>query len=158
MPMCSTVRALAALLALCSGTAASGQLPVEVHRNQPELLASADATLAANKRLVADFWRIVVVARNVERAGEFLAAGYVEHGPGPATLVERSTGLPRAAVQDTLAELVTIVAERDLVVLAFRRELPDLEEEGQTYTTTAFELFRIADGKIVERWHSGALD
>jgi predicted SnoaL-like aldol condensation-catalyzing enzyme len=47
------------------------------------------------------------------------------------------------------------VTERDLVVLALRRELPDLEHEGQTYTTTWFDMFRVADGKIVEHWDYG---
>jgi predicted SnoaL-like aldol condensation-catalyzing enzyme len=36
-----------------------------------------------------------------------------------------------------------------------RRELPDLEHEGQTYTTTWFDMFRVADGKIVEHWDYG---
>ena len=56
-------------------------------------------------------------------------------------------------VKATIDDLVSIVAERDLVVLAFRRELPDLEHEGQTYTTTAFEMLRIAGGRIAERWN-----
>jgi predicted SnoaL-like aldol condensation-catalyzing enzyme len=142
--------------------AAAAQLPVEVHRNPAELLSSADATLAANKKVVFDFWRQVLQAHQVERAPEYLAEGYVEHDPdaamGRATLVERARQLPSAPVKDTIDDLVTIVAERNLVVLAFRRTLPDLEHEGQTYTTTWFELFRVADGKIVEHWDYGTKD
>ena len=148
----------AALLALT----ATAQLPVEVHGNQPELLRSADPVLATNKKLVFDFWREVLQAHHVERAAEYLAEGYVEHNPNVATGRAAFTDFvgqsPREEVKATIDDLVSIVAERDLVVLAFRRELPDLENEGQTYTTTWFEMLRVADGKIVEHWDYGTKD
>jgi predicted SnoaL-like aldol condensation-catalyzing enzyme len=144
--------ALAALLASATGAA---QLPVEVNRNQTELLPSADATLAANKKLAFDFWREVIQAHHVERASDFVAEGYVEHDPNGATLIEGARQLEPAPVKDAIDDLVTLVAEGNLVVLAFRRTLPDLEHEGQTYTTTWFEMFRVADGKIAERWNFG---
>jgi len=148
--------------ALLLGGPAAAQLPVEAHPNPLALLDSADAGLAAHKRLVFDFWRLVVEAHQVERAADYLAPEYVEHDPsapsGPAALLERLDGTPPVPATDTLAELVSIVAERDLVVLAFRRELFDLANEGQTYTTTWFEMFRVADGKIVERWNFGPRD
>jgi predicted SnoaL-like aldol condensation-catalyzing enzyme len=138
--------------------AAQAQLPVEIHRDQLALLASDDARLAANKKLVFDFWREIRQAHNVERAAELMAEGYVEHDPnlptGRAAFVRSLDRLPKQPVKATIDDLVTIVAERDLVVLAFRRELPDLAEEGQTYTTTAYDTFRIADGKIAEHWSS----
>jgi predicted SnoaL-like aldol condensation-catalyzing enzyme len=85
---------------------------------------------------------------------------FVEHDPnhanGRAALVATVGRRPPEPVKATLDDLVSIVAERDLVVLAFRRVLPDLEHEGQTYTTTAFEMLRIAGGQIVEHWTSGA--
>jgi predicted SnoaL-like aldol condensation-catalyzing enzyme len=142
--------------------AATAQLPVEVHPNQTELLESDDPRLAANKELVFDFWREVLQARHVERAPDYLAENYVQHNPaiptGRAAFMEFFGRLPREPVQPTIDELVSIVAERDLVVLAFRRELPDLENEGQTYTTTWFDMFRLADGKIVEHWDYGTKD
>jgi len=155
-------RLLGCLGALLVAAAAGAQLPVEVHRNQADLLPSADATLAANKKLVFDFWREVVQAHHVERAPDYLAEGYVEHDPnvatGRATFMARASQVQPAPVKDTIEQLVTSVAERDFVVLAFRRTLPDLQHEGQTYTTTWFEMFRIADGKIVEHWDYGTRD
>jgi predicted SnoaL-like aldol condensation-catalyzing enzyme len=149
-----------ALLLLAGG--ATAQLPVEVHRNQAELLRSPDPALAANKRLVFDFWREVLQARHVDRAPEYLAESYVQHNPsvatGRAAFMEFFGRFPPAAVKPTIDDLVSIVAERDLVVLAFRRTLPDLEHEGQTYTTTWFDMFRVADGKIVEHWDYGTKD
>ena len=148
-------------LALLAGSA-TAQLPVEVHPKQTELLLSADVQLAANKRLAFDFWREVIQARRADKAGRYIADPYVEHDPtgagGRAAFVAGIGRRPPEPVKDTIDDLVRIVAERDLVVLAFRRVLPDLEHEGQTYTTTSFHMLRIADGKIVEHWSSSAND
>ena len=132
------------------------QLPVETAADQPTLLDSADTSLRGNKRLVFEFWRVVRQARHVDRAPEYLAEDYIEHGPnapsGRAALMAALSQSPPVPIEPTIDDLVSIVAEYDLVVLAFRRELLDLENEGQTYTTTGFEMFRIANGKIVEHW------
>jgi predicted SnoaL-like aldol condensation-catalyzing enzyme len=150
---------LVLLSALALEAAALGQLPVEIHRDQQALLASTDPALAANKKLVFDFWREVLQAGHVDRAPEYLAESYIQHNPnvptGRAAFMEFFGQMPRTPVKDTIDELVSIVAERDLVVLALRRELPDLAREGQTYTTTWFDMFRVADGKIVEHWDYG---
>jgi predicted SnoaL-like aldol condensation-catalyzing enzyme len=141
---------LAALL----GAPASAQLPVEIAKDQPSLLVSTDTALAANKKLVFDFWRIVRQAHHTDRAAEYLAEQFVERDP---TVAINAASAPQP-IKATIDDLVSIVAERDLVVLAFRRELLDLENEGQTYTTTGFELFRVANGKIVEHWGYGTKD
>lgn len=148
-----------ALLTAILGAAAAAQVPVEPHPNPVTLLESSDTALAANKKLVFDFWRIVLQAHHVERAAEFLAEDYVQHNPnmatGRAAFIEFFGQFPPEPVKPLIDDLVSIVAERDLVMLAFRRELPDLENEGQTYTTTWFDLLRVADGKIVEHWDYG---
>jgi len=152
------VMALVCLAGLIDGPAAA-QLPVETEKNQPGLLDSPNAELAANKKLVFDFWRVVQQARHAERAAEYLAEGFIEHDAADRALLTESTDRPSPQpIKPTIDDLVGIVAERDLVVLAFRRELLDLQNEGQTYTTTGFDLFRIANGKIVEHWSYGTKD
>ncbi len=148
-----------AALAVLAGSAAA-QLPVEVHPKQTDLLPSADTQLAANKRLAFDFWREVIQARHVDKASKYVADTFVDHDPtgasGRAAFTATVGRRPAQPVKATIDDLVSIVAERDLVVLAFRRVLPDLEHEGQTYTTTSFDMLRIADGKVVEHWSPGA--
>lgn len=135
------------------------QLPVEANPNPQALLASPDPKLAANKRLAFDFWREVVAAHHVERAAELLTEDFKQHDPtvstGRAAFLKLMGASPPVPVKPTLEDLVAIVAENDLVVLSFRRELPDLANEGQTYTTTWFEMLRIENGKIAEHWDYG---
>ena len=152
-----TFGALASVLFLCG--AAAAQLPVAPTVDQQALLASGDAKLAANKRLVYDFWREVVQARDPARAATYVAGNLMQHDPNVRTgrdAFARSLGAaPKQLVKPTIDDLVSIVAEGDLVVLGFRRVLPDLAEEGQTYTTTWFEMVRVENGKIAEHWVYG---
>ena len=68
------MRALSWLLSAAAfHGAATAQLPVEVHRQPQELLTSDEARLAANKKLVFDFWRVVRQAHHAERTPEYLA-------------------------------------------------------------------------------------
>jgi predicted SnoaL-like aldol condensation-catalyzing enzyme len=143
---------------LLTGTAAA-QLPVVTAPDQQQLLASGDPRLAANKKLVYDFWREVMQAHDLDRAAAYLADSFMQHDPnvptGRAAFVRSLGQAPKQPLKPTIDDLVSIVAERDLVVLGFRRELPDLAEEGQTYTTTWFEMLRVENGKIAEHWNYG---
>jgi predicted SnoaL-like aldol condensation-catalyzing enzyme len=119
-------------------------------------LASSDAQLAANKKLVWDMWRNFLQANNVDAADRYLAPEYHQHNPNAETGLEgvkayfRAQGRPAQQPKDYIDRLVSIVAERDLVVLALVREGKD--KDGKAYTTTWFDMFRVANGKIVEHW------
>lgn len=147
------------IVLLTSANFASAQLPVEVAEDQQALLESEDPQLRANKKLVFDFWREVFQARNMEKASEYMAEDYIQHNPTVATGRKPFTDyfgqFGQRPVKPTIDNLVTIVAERDLVILAFKRELVDPENEGETYTTTWFDMLRIEDGKIAEHWDYG---
>jgi predicted SnoaL-like aldol condensation-catalyzing enzyme len=148
------------LLVLGAGaTSAWAQLPVTLHPDQQALLKSDDPKLAANKKLVFDFWREVFQARNMDLAPKYMAENYMQHNPTVATgrqpFMDFFGKFERQPVKPTIDNLVTIMAERDLVVLAFRRELPDPKNPGQRYTTTWFDMLRIENGKIAEHWDYG---
>jgi len=150
----------AALLAtlLAVSPLALAQEAVVAAPDHAALLASADPTLAANKRLVYDFWREVFEGGHLELADKYLAEGYIQHNPnvptGRAGFVEffAKFAKPEPIADAVKAPLVSIVAERDLVILSFAQEHADPRDATKKYTTTWFDMFRVADGRIVEHW------
>ena len=144
-----------------AATAARAAEPVvaATPEQQRAMLASSDPQLAANKKLVFDFWREVFQARNMDLAPKYMAENYIQHNPtvasGRKAFMDFFGRFERQPVRPTIDNLVTIMAERDLVVLAFRRELPDPKAPGQRYTTTWFDMLRIENGKIAEHWDYG---
>ena len=145
--------ALLAALAIAP-LAASAQLPVQAAADQSALLASADPRLAANKKLVYDFWREVFEAGHMDLAEKYMAEGYIQHNPnvptGRAAFVAFFTQFVKPkAIQPTIqAPVVTMVAEGDKVIITFVRPTG----EGKKATTTWFDMFRIENGRIAEHW------
>lgn len=131
--------------------------PVPAHPHD-DLLASADPQLAANKRLAYDFWREVFEARHMELAAKYMAESYIQHNPnvptGRAAFVEFFSRMgPAKPIEPRIAgPLVSIVAERDLVIMLFARRFPEPKDPTTTYATTWFDMFRIEGGKLAEHW------
>ncbi len=156
--MNALLRTLAAAAALACAGAAQAQVPVQPAADQQALLASPDAHLAANKKLVYDFWREVFEGGHMDVVDKYLSEGYVQHNPNVPTGRAGFVGVfskfakPRDVQPRIAAPLVSIVAERDLVILSFASERPDPSDKAKKYTTTWFDMFRIEDGKIVEHW------
>ncbi len=154
----STILRLALAAALFACGAARAQLPVVPAANQEALLASADPGLAANKKLVFDFWREVFEAGHMDLAEKYMAESYLQHNPnvptGRAAFVAFFTQhvKPKAIQPRIAAPLVTIVAEGDKVILSFVRETSDPKDAAKKSTTTWFDMFRIENGKIAEHW------
>jgi predicted SnoaL-like aldol condensation-catalyzing enzyme len=149
---------LALALSLLMPLASHAQLAVTAQPDHEALLSSADPKLAANKRLVYDFWRQVFEGGHMELAPKYMAETYMQHNPnvptGRAAFVEFFSRFakPKPIEAKVKAPLVAITAEGDLVVLSFVRELPDPKDSAKKYTTTWFDMFRIENGKIAEHW------
>ena len=148
------------ILALATfSTTVYAQLPVVVAPDQEMLIESDNPQLAANKKLVFDFWRKVLKTRNMKLAPQYMAEDYIQHNPniptGRQSFIDYFGKLERQPVKPKIDNLVAIVAEGDKVVLVFRRDLPDPKNPKQNYTTTWFDMFRIGDGKIIEHWDYG---
>jgi predicted SnoaL-like aldol condensation-catalyzing enzyme len=150
--------AFAGTLAAC--LPAQAQVAVTPAADPAALLASPDPRLAANKRLVTDFWREVIDAGHLERAEHYLAEDYIQHNPnvptGRAGFVAffSKFSKPRPVAPAIKAPLVSIVAEGDRVVLSFVEIHADPKDPSRKYTTTWFDMFRIEDGRIAEHWDS----
>jgi predicted SnoaL-like aldol condensation-catalyzing enzyme len=148
---------LAAMAALWLATPALAEPPVPAPiEDHAKMLRSDDPQLAANKKLVYDMYRILLQAGHWERAGEFIADGYVQHNPNVENGLKAvqdyvRESRPEIAIEPVLhLPLVWIMAEGDRVTTTFVR--PRKDENGQTYYTSWFDLYRIKDGKIVEHW------
>jgi len=154
------VRNLLMLAAALVCLPAFAQVPVTPHANQADLLKSSNPTLAANKKLVYDFWRTIIVARQLEQTEKFMLPSYIQHNPnvptGMKAFNEYFSKLPggRQAIKPTIDDLVSITAEGDLVTLSFVSKNPDPKDKSKQYTTTSFDMFRIENGKIAEHWDS----
>jgi predicted SnoaL-like aldol condensation-catalyzing enzyme len=154
----ATARMAYLVLLMSFAACVQAQSPVVANPDQQHMLESADPVLAANKRLVYDFWREVFEARHMELADKYLTESYVQHNPnvgsGRVAFVDyfAKRGGPVAIEPRIVAPLVSIVAERDLVVLAFSRQYADPRNGTGSYTSTWFDMFRIENGKIAEHW------
>jgi predicted SnoaL-like aldol condensation-catalyzing enzyme len=160
MTIMKATTVLAVLLAMTGGLPglARAQIAVAPAADQVLLLASADPRLAANKRLVYDFWREVFEGAHMELADKYMAETYIQHNPnvptGRAAFVAffSRVAQPKPIEARIKAPLVAIVAEGDLVVLSFAREGVDPKDATKKYSTTWFDMFRIENGKIAEHW------
>ena len=154
----TTASALLLGLGLGATLPSLAQLPVKPQADHDALLRSANPGLAANKRLVYDFWREVFEGAHMELADKYMAESYIQHNPnvptGRAAFVDFFNRMRKPApIEPRIkAPLVAIVAEGDLVVLSFAREGVDPKDATKKYSTTWFDMFRIENGKIAEHW------
>jgi len=134
------------------------QLPVQPLSDQKTLLQSSDPKLAQNKKLLYDFWREVFEAGHLDLADKYMAETYIQHNPnvptGRKAFVDFFSKFKKPEpVADTIkAPVVAIIAEGDMVVISFARELADPKDATKKYSTTWFDMFRIENGKIAEHW------
>jgi predicted SnoaL-like aldol condensation-catalyzing enzyme len=148
----------AALASLCIALPSFAQVPVTAAKDHKSLLASSDPKLAANKKLVYDFWREVFEAGHMELAPKYMTESYIQHNPNVASGRDAFVAFfskfkkPQAIANKINMPLVSITAEGDLVTLTFVSELKDPDDATKTYTTTWFDMFRIENGKIAEHW------
>ena len=151
-------RLLILVLALGAPLALHAQVQVQANPDHEQLLASADPKLAANKRLVYDFWREVFEAGHMDLAPKYMTESYIQHNPNVPTGRAAFAGFfskfvkPKPIENRVKAPLVAVVAEGDLVILTFAEEATDPKDPAKKYSTTWFDMFRVENGKIAEHW------
>lgn len=137
---------------------AYAQVPVTPASDQQVMLVSDNAQLEANKKLVYDFWRVVFEGGHLDKADQYLTEDYIQHNPNVPTGRDGFVELfsqysqPKPVQDEITSPLVSIVAERDMVILSFVKEYKEANDDSKTYTTTWFDMFRIENGKIAEHW------
>jgi steroid delta-isomerase-like uncharacterized protein len=116
-----------------------------------------------NKALVRRYVEEVVNQRNLDLVDEIFAPDFVEYGANPDQ-VSGVEGLKhffvmlRSGFPDFEGTLEDLFAEEDKVVLRFtfrgthQGEFMGIAPTGKQVTMPGIDIFRIADGKIVELW------
>lgn len=121
-------------------------------------------TQANNKKLVEQFVEAVFNEGNLDRMDTYLAAGYVEHTPGPNPDVEGIAAAKEyhgrfneafpdfeVTIEDLLAEGNTVV-QRSRISGTHEGEFMDIPPTGKSADIQGIVLYEIEDGKIVESW------
>ena len=150
--------AISSVLFIVSSTETFAQLTVKPLASQTELLKSENETLVRNKKLVYNMWREFLEGGHMEVAEKYFDENYMQHNPNAATgrkaVVDffSKFSKPQPIADSIKSSVVAIIAEGDLVMLSFVREMPDPADKSKKYTTTWFDLFRIENGKIAEHW------
>ena len=122
----------------------------------------------ANKELVQAFIQELFTKGDLDAVDRYVSPGLVNHDPpfpgapeGPEGM-RQAAALFRQALPDWHSDLHQLVAEDDIVVERFtasgthQGELMGVPGTGKTITLPGINIFRISEGKIVERW--GQLD
>ena len=121
---------------------------------------SIEQNKAAARRWTEELWG----RGNLAVADEIIASDYVRHDPGdpfPARGpedVKRIVTMLRTMLPDFRIELEAMVAEGDIVVSRYTATATDtvgymgMPPTGKVIRTPAIQMFRFANGKIVESW------
>jgi len=124
-------------------------------------------TTESNKTVVTDFIDGLFSKGDLSAVDTYLAEDFINHDPSFGTPPDReglrATGaFIRAAFLDWRSELHQFVAEDDLVVERFtaagthQGEVMGVAPTGATVSLPGINIWRLRDGRIVERW--GLLD
>jgi steroid delta-isomerase-like uncharacterized protein len=125
-------------------------------------------TTDENKSVVDDFIQALFTRGDLSAVDRFLADDFVAHDPAMRGLAGDATGFRDAAVMirtafpDWRSQVQLLVAEGDYVVERFtasgthRGEFMGAAPTSRTVALPGVNIFRLRDGKILERW--GNLD
>jgi predicted SnoaL-like aldol condensation-catalyzing enzyme len=146
-------------LAVAATGSAWAQAPVVGASDPESLFTSPDPKLHANKQVVLHIVRDLLEANHWDQAEKYLTKEYIQHNPNVASgrdpVVQFFGSRPSSPIPDGKSwktKIVSVTAEKDLVVVAYVREQPDPRDPARTYTTTWFDMWRIKDGKADEHW------
>lgn len=116
-----------------------------------------------NKALVRSLFEEVINPGELDRADEFLGAGFVEHDPAPGQApgvegFKQVIAMLRSAFPDLRITIEDLVAEADKVSVRLtvrgthRDEFQGIPPTDRQVAWAGISIIRIADGKVVERW------
>ena len=140
------------------GVVVKAQEPVVGVADPEKLFTDPDPKLNANKQAALHIVRDLLECGHWNEADEYLTKEYLQHNPlvvsGRDPVVKFFTGImkPKPIPAKMSTKIVAVVAEGDLVMVAYPREYPDPKDPSKKYTTTWFDMWRFVDGKAAEHW------
>jgi len=151
---------LLACVAFLTTPFAVAQEPVTAASDVDALFHSPDPKLDANKQTAYHIIKELIETGHWERADRYLTERYIQHNPlaasGRAGVVKFFTEVlkvkPSPIPAKMKTKVVAVVAEGDLVTVAYVRELKDPKDPSMRYTSTWFDMWRFKDGKADEHW------
>lgn len=129
------------------------------------LFTSPDPKLHANKQVAYKIVKELLEAGHWDRAPQYITKRYIQHNPLAASgldgvmkyFIEVAQVKPKPIPEKMQTKIVSVVAEGDLVVVSYVRELKHPKDPSKTYTTTWFDMWRFQDGKADEHWDPATL-
>ena len=117
---------------------------------------------AANKALVRRFYKEVYVDWNMALVDQVVSPGFTSHdwpegSTGPQAFRDYYAAI-RTAVPDATYEVDDLIAEGDRVVVRWRLlgthegEFGGIAPSGRAITLDGIAIYRVAHGKLMERW------
>jgi steroid delta-isomerase-like uncharacterized protein len=124
-------------------------------------------TIEQNKAIIREFIDRLFTKGDLGAVDDLLAEDFVNHDPPFGAPSDRegmrgAGAMFRAAFPDWHSDLGLLIGEGDVVVEQFtasgtqRGEIMGVSATGRTVTLQGIQIFRVRDGRIVERW--GRLD
>jgi len=122
-----------------------------------------DTTATANKELLRRFYSEVYVDWNMELVDEVVSPRFRSHdwpddlGSGPQAFRDYYSFF-RSVIPDARYEVDDLIAEGDRVVVRWRMlgthqgEFQGIAPTGRTITMKGVAIYRVEEGKLVERW------
>ena len=122
------------------------------------------SALESNKKVVFDFYRLIVEPRNTGLVEVYVAENFVDHDPadqkGTDSVVKMLKAMGPAGSDEVGPALrnppAFIMAEGDLVTWLFKQNVPDPKDKSKTVERFSLEVYRIKDRKIAEHWKGTA--
>jgi predicted SnoaL-like aldol condensation-catalyzing enzyme len=160
--------ALVGLLTVLASAIVFGQaVPVTGVDDPAALFTDKDPVINRNKQAAMHIVIDLLEAGHWSEADKWLTERYIQHNPtfgsGREPIMKafggRGPGRPiPASPKEWRTKIVAVLADKELVAVASRLELPDPRNPGQTYTTTHFDMWRFVDGKADEHWDEGRIN
>ena len=151
---------LAATLMMAAMEGASAQEAVVGVDNPDALFTSKDPMLNRNKQAAYNIIKVLLEANHWELADHYLTKRYLQHNPNAVSGLDgvvyyftevrkqRATPIPEKMTTD----IVSVVAENDIVTVSYPRQIQDPKDSSRSYTTTWLDSWRFVDGKADEHW------